>query len=107
MVVSAVPVLKSETVTCDLPNRLVIVGGSLCRQKEVLVEEALFVSFKLDDAAGDHDQCGLALGGLFCESRKDGFKTRLCRGCHIVNCSDMVVSTVSVRHVLGHRLLDP
>lgn len=64
---SAVPVLKSETVTSDLPDRLIIVGCSLSRQKKVLVEETLFVPFKLDGPTSDHEQCGLALCCLFCE----------------------------------------
>lgn len=65
--VSAIPILKSEAVTCNFPNRLVIVGGSLSCQKKVLVEEAWFVSFKLHSSTSYHEQCGLALGGLFCE----------------------------------------
>lgn len=67
---SAIPVLKSETVTSNLPNRLVIVGWGLSRQKKVLVEEALFVPFKLHCPTSHHEQRGLALGCLFCEWRK-------------------------------------
>lgn len=67
---SAIPILKSETVTSNLPNRLVIVGCSLSCQKKVLVEETLFVPFKLYCPTSYHEQCGLALGGLFCERRK-------------------------------------
>lgn len=69
--VSAIPVLKAETVTCNLPDRLVIVGCSLSGEKEVLVEETLFVPLKLDDATGHHKQSSLALGCLFCELKKN------------------------------------
>ena len=65
----AIPVLKSETVTSNLPNRLVIVGCSLSCQEKVLVEEALFVPFELYCPSSHHEQCGLALGCLFCERK--------------------------------------
>lgn len=51
---SAIPVLKSETVASNLPDRLVIVWRSLSRQKKVLVEEAHLVSFKLDCPTSYH-----------------------------------------------------
>lgn len=69
-ITSAIPILKSETVTSDLPYRLVIVWCSLSCQKEVLVEETLFVSFELHGPTSYHEQCGLALGCLFCERRE-------------------------------------
>lgn len=61
---SAIPVLESETVTSDLPHRLVIVGRSLSCQKKVLIEETLFVPFKLDCSTSHHEQCSLTLGCL-------------------------------------------
>lgn len=63
--VSAIPVLESEAVTRDLPDRLIIVGRSLGCQQKVLVEEALFVSLERYGAAGHHQQCRLALSCLF------------------------------------------
>lgn len=67
--VSAIPILKSEAVARYFPNRLVIVRCSLSCQKKVLVKEALLVSFKLHSSTSYHEQCGLALGGLFCENK--------------------------------------
>lgn len=68
---STAPVLKPETVTSNLPNRLVIVGCCLSCQKKVLVEETLFVPFKFDSPTSHHEQCSLTLGCLFCEERVD------------------------------------
>lgn len=66
---STIPILKPEAVTGDLPDRLVAVGCSLGSQKEVLVEEAQFVPFKLHCPTGYNKQSGLALGRLLCQRR--------------------------------------
>lgn len=67
---STVPILKPEAVTGDLPHGLVTVGCSLSRQKEVLVEEAQFVPFKLDCPTRYNKQSGLALRRLLCQRKK-------------------------------------
>lgn len=64
---STIPILKPEAVTGNLPDRLVTVWCSLSGQKEVLVEEAQFVPFKLDCPTSYNKQSGLALGRLLCQ----------------------------------------
>lgn len=74
---STIPILKPEAVTGNLPDRLVTVGCSLSCQKEVLVEEAQFVPFKLHCPTSYNKESGLALGRLLYQrkSRIDPFWT--------------------------------
>lgn len=91
---SAVPVLKSETVTSDLPDRLIIVGCSLSRQKKVLVEETLFVPFKLDGPTSHHEQCGLALGCLFCEREHCDYCAHICNNYVLLHTFSLLLKAI-------------
>ena len=61
---SATPVLEAETVTGNLPDRLVTGGGGLGCEEEVLIEVALLLTVKLHLSCRHHQQRGLALGCL-------------------------------------------
>lgn len=71
---STIPILKPEAVTGNLPDRLITVGRSLSCQKEVLVEEAQFVPFKLHCPTSYNKQSGLALGCLLYQRKNRIYK---------------------------------